>query len=132
MKRYLALTALLAGLATPAMAQMAGPAAMGAPVSSSQFRQMAMASDFFEIESSRIALQKSRNPGVRSFANMMIQDHSATSAALSGGAPVVGGGPVGGAFGGAAGGAASGAAAGGAAAGASRTAGDAIGTIPMC
>jgi predicted outer membrane protein len=117
MKKYLALSALMAAIASPATAQMAAPAAMGAPMSSAQFRQMAMASDFFEIESSRIALQKSRNPGVRSFANMMIQDHSATSAALGGGRPMMSGGPVGGAVGGAAGGAASGAAAGGAAAG---------------
>jgi putative membrane protein len=92
MKRFVAL-AVLAALATPAAAQQMAP--MGAPMAAPTmdptlltplgFRQMAMFSDSFEIESSRLALQQSRNPRVRAFANQMIQDHTMSSQALMGG-----------------------------------------------
>jgi predicted outer membrane protein len=106
MKKMLTLAALLASVAGPALAQgvAAGSAPMMAPMTTEGFRMMAMQSDAFEIESSRMALQRSRNPGIQRFAQMMVQDHSMTSQALNGGTPMYGGVP-----GGAAGGAATGA-----------------------
>jgi predicted outer membrane protein len=103
MKKHVALAALLSALAAPALAQpavVAAPGAAMAPISGAQFRQMAMMSDMFEIESSRLALQRSRNPAVQRFANEMVQDHQATSAALNGGTAVASG-TLGGAAGGA-------------------------------
>lgn len=53
--------------------------AAGAPAMSEaamRYMQMAHSSDMFEIESSRLALQMSQNPVVRSFAQMMIDDHT--------------------------------------------------------
>jgi predicted outer membrane protein len=84
MKTYVALAAFLAA-ATPAMAQ---TAPVTAPMDPAAFRQRALVTDTFEIESSRLALARSRNPAVRSFAEMMIADHQQTSAALNGGATV--------------------------------------------
>jgi predicted outer membrane protein len=115
MKKSVALAALLACAGTPALAQgmvMAAPPGMGAPMSTEGFRLMALQSDAFEIESSRIALQRSRNPAVQRFAQMMIGDHAATSQALNGGRPVYAGLP-GGTVGGAATGAIVGAVVGG-------------------
>jgi predicted outer membrane protein len=54
------------------------------------FRRMAMSSDAFEIASSRLALERSRNPRVRSYAQHMISDHGATTQALNGGTAVYG------------------------------------------
>jgi predicted outer membrane protein len=100
---------------TVAFLALAAPAAAQAPMmmSADQYRQMAMISDAFEIESSRLALSRSQNPAIRRYANMMVSDHGQTSGALMGGGRMMAGGPVGGA----ASGAATGAAAGGAAAG---------------
>ncbi|HEX8168626.1 MAG TPA: DUF4142 domain-containing protein [Beijerinckiaceae bacterium] len=105
MKKHAALAALLTALAGPALAQPAmvaapGPAPVMVPLTPAQFRQTAMMSDMFEIESSRLALQRSRSAAVQRFAGEMVQDHQATSAALNGGTAVAGG-----ALGGAAGGA---------------------------
>jgi putative membrane protein len=47
--------------------------------SASDFRHQAMASDAFEIASSKIALGQSNNTGVVAFAKMMIHDHSLTT-----------------------------------------------------
>jgi putative membrane protein len=84
MKRYIALAALMAAFATPAAAQsVAGaPASLLVPMTAEGFRAMALQSDAFEIASSQLALQQSRNPAVRSFARQMIRDHSMTSQAL--------------------------------------------------
>jgi len=112
MKKSLVLAALLACAAPPALAQVMGAPPAMAPMSTEGFRMMAMQSDAFEIESSRIALQRSRNPGVQRFAQMMVADHAATSQALNGGRPVYGGMP-GGTVGGAATGAVVGAVVGG-------------------
>src|SRR3954451_7472833 len=87
MHKYVALGALMATLATPAMAQMAQ---MAVPTTREGFRQMAMMSDAFEIASSQLALERSRNPSVRGYAQKMITDHSATSQALNGGTAVYG------------------------------------------
>jgi predicted outer membrane protein len=114
MKKSLAVAIVLACAGTPALAQgmvMGAPPAM-APMSTEGFRMMAMQSDAFEIESSRMALQRSRNPTVQRFAQMMVADHAATSQALNGGRPMYAGLP-GGTVGGAATGAIVGAVVGG-------------------
>ena len=49
---------------------------MAMPTQSAAYMEMAHSSDMFEIESSRMALQMSRNEAVRSFAQMMIADHT--------------------------------------------------------
>ena len=84
MKRYIALAALMAAFATPAAAQSVAvaPAPLLVPMTAEGFRAMALQSDAFEIASSQLALQRSRNPAVRSFARQMVQDHSMTSQAL--------------------------------------------------
>jgi predicted outer membrane protein len=79
--------ALLIALALPASAQTAGPSMM-APTGREEFRQRAMMSDAFEIASSRLALERSRNARVRSYAQQMIADHRSTSEALNGGTAV--------------------------------------------
>jgi predicted outer membrane protein len=79
MKKYLAAAALLASVSTPAFAQM---------MDSQTFRMMASQSDAFEIASSRLALERSRNPRVLAYAQNMIQDHGMTSQALNGGRAV--------------------------------------------
>jgi predicted outer membrane protein len=73
-------------LFTVVLLELAGAAAaQPLMLTATDFRQQALISDSFEIESSRLALQKSRNPRIRSFASMMIRDHSMTTAALTGG-----------------------------------------------
>ncbi|MFE1598334.1 DUF4142 domain-containing protein [Methylobacterium sp. ID0610] len=74
MKTTLAISTLVVALATPAFAQMGG-----------EFRQMALQSNAFEVRSSQIALEKSRNPRVREYAREMIRDHRAANVALLGG-----------------------------------------------
>jgi putative membrane protein len=84
MKSYVALTALMAAFATPAAAQSVAvaPAPMLVPMTAEGFRAMALQSDAFEISSSQLALQRSRNPAIRSLARQMVQDHTITSQAL--------------------------------------------------
>src|SRR5829696_3413061 len=86
MKRYIALAALMAAFATPAAAQSVAvvPAPLLVPMTAEGFRAMALQSDAFEISSSQLALEQSRNPAIRSFARQMIQDHSMTTQALGG------------------------------------------------
>jgi len=78
----------MAAFATPAAAQgvVMAPAPMLIPMTSEGFRAIALQSDSFEIQSSQLARQRSRNPAIRSFAQRMIRDHSMTSQAL--GVPV--------------------------------------------
>ncbi len=91
MKAYVAFTALMAAIATPAAAQPAMAPAGAVPALTPQsFRATAIISDTFEIESSRIALERSRNPRVRDFAQQMIRDHTMTSQAVTGGSAGVG------------------------------------------
>lgn len=49
---------------------------MAMPTNAMSYMQMAHSADMFEIESSRMALQMSRNASVRTFAQMMINDHT--------------------------------------------------------
>jgi predicted outer membrane protein len=79
MKKYLAFAALLATVSSPALAQ---------TMDSTTFRQMAMQADAFEIASSRLALDRSRNQRVLTFAQNMVRDHGMTSQALNGGRAV--------------------------------------------
>ncbi len=84
MKRlFIAATAaaLLGGCSTMMQDDMAmgGQAAAGAramPTTASSYMEMAHSGDMFEIESSQLAMQMSRNEGVRSFAQMMVTDHT--------------------------------------------------------
>lgn len=74
-------TLLLGGCSTMMAEDMAmdgRPAAgmMAMPTQAAAYMKMAHSSDMFEIESSRLALQMSRNDGIRSFAQMMVDDHT--------------------------------------------------------
>jgi putative membrane protein len=53
------------------------------PMTAAGYVPMAASSDQFEIQSSQLALQASQNPAVRSYANMMIAHHQATTATLT-------------------------------------------------
>ena len=53
------------------------------PMTAAGYVPMAASSDQFEIQSSQLALQASQNPAVRSYANMMIAHHQATTANLT-------------------------------------------------
>ncbi len=70
--RSLSLAGALA-LATPALA---------APMTGAEFAHKAASTDVFEIESSKLALAKSSNAKIKDFANMMIKDHTTSSANL--------------------------------------------------
>lgn len=54
-------------------------AANGMPILAPGYMEMAASGDLFEIESSRLALQRSANPAVQSFAQMLIGDHTRLS-----------------------------------------------------
>ncbi|AWM86155.1 DUF4142 domain-containing protein [Microvirga sp. 17 mud 1-3] len=79
MKKYVVLAALLTTASAPAFAQ---------SMDGRTFRAMATQADAFEIAASRLALERSRNPRVRTFAQNMITDHGQTSQALNGGQAV--------------------------------------------
>src|SRR5919112_5376990 len=64
----------VAGCMTP-MASAPAPA-MVAVTSAAEFVPTATSSNLFEIESSRLALQRARDPEVRRFARQMIRDHN--------------------------------------------------------
>ncbi len=64
----------VAGCMTP-MASAPAPAPM-AVTSAAVFVPTAVSSNLLEIESSRMALQRARNPEVRRFARQMIRDHN--------------------------------------------------------
>ncbi|MBP1183243.1 DUF4142 domain-containing protein [Methylobacterium sp. PvR107] len=74
LKNYAAASALVMALSTPALAQ-----------SANDFRLQAMQANTFEIQSSQIALSKSRNPRIRSYAQEVLRDHRAANVALAGG-----------------------------------------------
>jgi putative membrane protein len=73
--------------ATVAAPGATAPAA-ATPLGTVAFREAAMQVDALEIESSRIALARSRNGAVRAFARRMIADHTTMSQALNGGVAV--------------------------------------------
>lgn len=59
-----------------------GAATSGAEATLAGFVPRMAMSDMFEIESGRIAAQRAQNAEVKSFANMMVKDHTATSTQL--------------------------------------------------
>lgn len=79
MKKYVVLAALLTTASAPAFAQ---------PLDGQTFRTMAAQADAFEIAASRMALERSRSPRVKTFAQNMIAEHGQTSQALNGGQAV--------------------------------------------
>jgi len=79
----------LLGICTLLAFVAAEPAAGQQRVDGMTFARMVTASDAFEAQSSHLALQRSTNPPVRAFAQQMVNDHSATSAALQQSAPML-------------------------------------------
>jgi putative membrane protein len=73
-------TALLSAVLTLGLAGCMTPMASAPPpppaVTTAQFVPTAASSNAFEIQSSRLALQRSRDPGVRRYAQEMIRDHN--------------------------------------------------------
>lgn len=76
LKNYVAASGLVLALSSPALAQNAN-----------DFRMQSMQANAFEIQSSQIALSKSRNPRIRSYAQEVLRDHRAANVALAGGQP---------------------------------------------
>lgn len=91
MKRTLILSALTLSLALPTAAVAGGAAGPLGPVSTAQvsndtdvlFMEVATMSNLTEIQTSRLALQKSSNAQVRAFAQMMITMHTQAQAELN-------------------------------------------------
>lgn len=88
-RTILATSALALCLALPAYAQTAASAAPAAPVAAAiseadvMFMKRAAAGDATEIETSKVAVEKSTNPEVKKFAQQMIDDHTKASAELA-------------------------------------------------
>jgi putative membrane protein len=53
------------------------------PLAARTYMAMAASGDQFEIQSSQLALQMSQNPAIRSFAQMLIADHTRMSATMA-------------------------------------------------
>ena len=78
----LALLVSLSGLGLSAC-ETIGPAMDPTPEAAPAFVATAASTDMYEIESSRLALQRSRDPMHRMHAEMMIRDHGNTTTQLS-------------------------------------------------
>ncbi len=78
----LAAAASVSFTACSTMGDMGAPMAAAMPLDARGYTAMAASSDMYEIESSRLALQRSQNAQVRQFAQMMIQHHSNTTEQL--------------------------------------------------
>ena len=76
----LALVAALGGLSLSACAT--APGMSMSPAAAPAFVAMAASSDLYEIQSSRLALQRTQVPMLRMHAEMMIRDHTNTTAQL--------------------------------------------------
>ncbi len=88
---------LLAGCSTMMGADAGGQASMGAgmsadmtPENRTAYVEMAASSDMYEIQSSQMAASRAQNPAMRSFAQMMIGDHTNTSQQLMAAASAAG------------------------------------------
>lgn len=87
MMRRVALCLLLCLVAAePSPAQAPAPAASAAPAAEA-FRARAAAANAAEVEASRLALSRSSNARVRSFARRVIREQAAAARALGGAAP---------------------------------------------
>jgi predicted outer membrane protein len=87
LKTFMAASAMTLAVSAPAFAQM------------NDFRTESMQANAFEVQSAQIALQKSRNPRIRSYAQEALRDHRAANVALAGGqtgGAMADGGPIGG------------------------------------
>lgn len=81
-----AAVAMLSGCARNEPAAEAPPAPMvdpSSPLAAPTYLSMAGSSDQFEIQSSQIAMQRSTNPGIRQIAQMLITDHTNSTAQLT-------------------------------------------------
>jgi putative membrane protein len=85
MKIALSAFAALAILASPAPAQTttAAPSGVSAVPDAKSFVSRTGVSNLFEIQSSRLALLKATKPDVKQFAQMMVDEHTRTSDALT-------------------------------------------------
>ena len=82
MKLHAALALALSAAAAPAVSQTPPPRPpVEAMTKAMPYVVAAAMSDLYEINSSRIALEKSQNPKVRLFASMLIKDHTSLTAA---------------------------------------------------
>jgi putative membrane protein len=84
MKKTLAFAGLAILLASPVLAQTAAEktgvnSLMGVAPKTEDFVKEAAASDMFEIESSKLALERSQDAATKTFAQQMITDHTKTS-----------------------------------------------------
>jgi len=84
MKTALALAGLAVMLASPVLAQSAAEktgvnSAMGVAPKTEDFVKEAASSDMFEIESSKLAVERSQDAATKKFAQQMIADHTKTS-----------------------------------------------------
>ena len=84
MKTILATAGLAVILASPVLAQSAAEktgvnSVMGVAPKTEDFVSEAASSDMFEIESSKLAVERSQDSAIKSFAQQMITDHTKTS-----------------------------------------------------
>ncbi|MCD2322769.1 DUF4142 domain-containing protein [Sphingomonas sp. IC-56] len=72
---------LVAAIAAPAIGNTPAAEAQASrtPTKAAQFVPMAASSDMYEIESSRLALERSQSPAIKQFAQMMIDHHTTTT-----------------------------------------------------
>jgi len=87
MKTTLALVGLALIFASPGLAQSAAEKSgvnsiMGVAPKAADFVSEAAASDIFEIESSKLAVERSKDAATKTFARQMIADHTKTSEEL--------------------------------------------------
>lgn len=95
MRRLLLASAAALALASCAGTDMGGmsdamPADMAMPVAAMAYAGLAAESDLYEITSSQMALQRSQNPRIREFAQMLITHHTQTTAGLTAAARAAG------------------------------------------
>lgn len=82
MKHLLLCSSLLAAaVAAPAIGGVPAAEAQSSrtPTKAAQFVPMAASGDMYEIESSRLALERSQSPAIKQFAQMMIDHHTMTT-----------------------------------------------------
>jgi putative membrane protein len=65
-----------------ARADITSSSSQSTPIATKSYVDKAAAADLFEIESSKLALEQSKNSNVRAFAQMMIHDHTASTTKL--------------------------------------------------
>jgi putative membrane protein len=73
----------------------AGAGLYASPLAADAYVAAAASADLFEIQSSQLALSRSRNPAIRSFAQMMVDEHGGLTRQLFGAASTAGIAPAG-------------------------------------